>query len=275
MNTKQPMEVQKPTLIHREREVSHAYGERVHILDSPTLSTLLSRLGGLKIRQPELVAILRTVYSELLLRVVDGELATVPAEVPTRMQEAHPAHGIWRGDILDPAQELVFVDVIRAGLVPAQMCYELCASLLPDERIRIDHLNMARVTDDEGHVIGVSLSGSKIGGSVEGRILILPDPMGATGSTTIKAVDHYLENHGQPAKVIAMPMIATPEYLAAVLKIENLVVYTPRIDRGLSPKDVLATAPGVHWSEEKGLDDHSYIVPGAGGIGEVLNNSWC
>jgi uracil phosphoribosyltransferase len=262
-------------LIEREAEFSHAYGERVHLIDSPTLSTLLSRLGGKEIRQPELVTVLRTVYAELFLRAMDGELQTRAVEVPTRMHEMHPREGVWRGEIIDPAQQLVFVDVIRAGLVPAQLCYELCSSLLPDENLRVDHLNMSRVTDDEGRVIGVDLSGSKIGGSVEGRVLILPDPMGATGSTTIKAVNHYVESHGRPSKIIAMPMIATPEYLRAVLAIEGLVVYTPRLDRGLSSDEVLAAAPGVFWDLEKGLDELSYIVPGAGGIGEVLNNSWC
>ena len=72
-----------------------------------------------------------------------------------------------------------------------------------------------------------------------------------------------------------MPMIATPEYLRAVLDIEGLVVYTPRLDRGLSSDEVLAADPGVFWDLERGLDELSYIVPGAGGIGEVLNNSWC
>jgi hypothetical protein len=37
---------------------------------------------------------------------------------------------------------------------------------------------------------------------------------------------------------------------------------------------VLATVPGTHWAEEKGLDEHQYIVPGAGGVGEILNNAW-
>ena len=73
-----------------------------------------------------------------------------------------------------------------------------------------------------------------------------------------------------------MPMIATPEYLRAVLSgIDNLMVYTARLDRGLSPEDVHETIPGMRWSEERGLNDKGYIVPGAGGMGEVLNNAWC
>lgn len=275
MSTEVENQVDGPELIVRENEFAQAYGERVHLLASPTLQTLLARLGSPSIRQPELAWVLRTVYSELFLRAADGELATCFTEVPTRMAEAHPEHGIWRGAAFDPKQQLVFVDVIRAGIVPAQLCFELASSLLPDENLRIDHLNMARISDEEGHVIRVDLSGSKIGGSIEGRVLILPDPMGATGSTMLRALEHYFETHGKPSKIIALPMIATPEYLRAVLEIENLVVYTARLDRGLSPAEVLETPPGVNWDEERGLDEHSYIVPGAGGIGEVLNNAWC
>jgi uracil phosphoribosyltransferase len=51
-------------------------------------------------------------------------------------------------------------------------------------------------------------------------------------------------------------------------------VYALRVDRGLSPPEVLATVPGTRWSEERGLDEHQYIVPGAGGVGEILNNAW-
>ncbi|MGH7280580.1 MAG: uracil phosphoribosyltransferase, partial [Polyangiaceae bacterium] len=40
------------------------------------------------------------------------------------------------------------------------------------------------------------------------------------------------------------------------------------------PGDVLATVPGTRWEEERGLDEHQYIVPGAGGVGEILNNAW-
>ena len=61
----------------------------------------------------------------------------------------------------------------------------------------------------------------------------------------------------------------------SALEVEDLVVYTLRLDRGLSAQDVLDEHPGVRWEDERGLNDLSYIVPGAGGLGEVLNNSWC
>ena len=257
-----------------ERE--HRYGAQVHLLDNRFLLTALARLSSPEVRHPEMTAILRQVYQTMLVNVAGREFPSVRAEVPTRMVADHPVEGVYRGTVLDPRTRVVIVDVIRAGIVPSQTCFEMLTSVLPPENVRLDHLTLARVSDAHGHVVGVDLSGSKIGGSVEGSILLLPDPMGATGSTTIRTVRHYLEHHGKPARIVAMPMIATPEYLRAVLdSLDDLVVYTARLDRGLSPQDVHDTIPGARWGEERGLNDKGYIVPGAGGMGEVLNNSWC
>ena len=257
-------------------EVEHSYGERVHILDNTHLLTLLARLSGTDVAHPELPALVRTVYRGLLMNVCGNELPRIEAAVPTRMADAHPKEGVYRGPVLDPATQVVIVDIVRAGIVPSQTCFEMLCSVLPSENVRLDHLSMQRVADEEGHVVGVDLTGSKIGGQVEGSILLLPDPMGATGSTTVRAIDHYIETYGRPARVIAMPMIATPEYLRAVMDhMDDTVVYTARLDRGLSPDDVLQTPPGTHWDREQGLNENGYIVPGAGGMGEVLNNSWC
>ncbi|MBI1852462.1 MAG: uracil phosphoribosyltransferase [Planctomycetes bacterium] len=269
--------------VHREPsthggwELNHRYGERVHILDNAHLLTLLARLGSPDVKHPDLVPLLRTIYEVLLVSVAGNEFPRVHGEVPTRMTQSDPKSGVYRGPILDPATRIVIVDVIRAGIVPSQTCFEMLTRVLPEEHMRLDHLNMSRVADARGHVSGVDLSGSKIGGTVDGAILLLPDPMGATGSTTIRAVRHYLDHFGQPARIVTMPMIATPEYLRAVLTAfgDDLVVYTARLDRGLSPQDVLADVPGAQWERERGLNDHDYIVPGAGGMGEVLNNSWC
>ena len=49
------------------------------------------------------------------------------------------------------------------------------------------------------------------------------------------------------------------------------------VERGASivrVHDVLQTVPGTYWDRERGLTDHQYIVPGGGGLGEVLNNSF-
>ena len=72
-----------------------------------------------------------------------------------------------------------------------------------------------------------------------------------------------------------MHLIVTPEFIRNVLEEHpDTCIYALRLDRGLSPAKVLATVPGTHWDEERGLDEHQYIVPGAGGVGEILNNAW-
>ena len=54
----------------------------------------------------------------------------------------------------------------------------------------------------------------------------------------------------------------------------DVIIYAIRLDRGMSSPEVLSTLPGTHWDEETGLDDRHYIVPGGGGFGELMNNSW-
>jgi len=255
--------------------LEHAYGPRVRILSNPLLDTLIARLSTPGTPLREITSGVRSVYEALILEAA-RDFPRCQREIPTRMAEAHPQEGVLRGEFLDPAMRVVIVDVVRAGILPAQVCFERLASVLPDDCLRLDHLTMARVSDETGHVTHVDLSGSKIGGTVEGATLVVPDPMGATGSTLVRAVEHYRKHHGNPARVIALPMIVTPEFLRRGLDtIDELVVHAGRLDRGLSDPDVLATPPGTHWDRERGLNDNDYIVPGAGGMGELLNNSWC
>ena len=44
---------------------------------------------------------------------------------------------------------------------------------------------MALQTNAAGEVVGVSVSGEKIGGDVDGATVLLPDPMGATAAASI------------------------------------------------------------------------------------------
>ena len=53
----------------------------------------------------------------------------------------------------------------------------------------------------------------------------------------------------------------------------DVEIFAIRLDRGLSSREVLQTIPGSDWDNERGLTDIHYIVPGAGGVGELLNNS--
>jgi len=175
-----------------------------------------------------------------------------------------------------PGTQAVTVGIARAGTVPSQVVYELLNELLDPVGVRQDHLSMSRVTDASGRVTGTAWHDAKIGREVDGRIVLFPDPMGATGSTIVSALDHYKTRlDGVPARCVAIHLIVTPEYLRHVLRAHpDTRIYALRLDRGLSPPDVLQTVPGTRWDDERGLDDHQYIIPGAGGVGEVMNNAW-
>ena len=174
----------------------------------------------------------------------------------------------------DPQTKVVSVNLARAGTYPSHICYEFLHWILPAKNIRQDHIFASRLTNESEQVIGTHLGGYKIGGEVENSFILFPDPMGATGSTIISAIDTY-ENKikGVPKKYIALHLVVTPEYLKKVLTHSpKLTVVALRVDRGLSDKKILESPLGLYWEQEKGLNEKQYIIPGAGGLGELLNN---
>jgi uracil phosphoribosyltransferase len=178
--------------------------------------------------------------------------------------------------VLAPSTKAITVGIARAGTMPSQVVYELLNDVLDPAGVRQDHLFMSRSTDEAGRVIGTTWHDAKIGREVDGRIVLFPDPMGATGSSMVRALEHYKKQlEGTPGRCITMHLIITPEYIKNLLKAHpDAIIYALRLDRGLSAPHVFATPPGTHWDEERGLDEHQYIVPGAGGLGELLNNAW-
>lgn len=269
------MDVQHRHLPYRPPEVLHRYGEQVHILADPLSLTMLARVCEKGAVQPEVNRLVGELYRVLVHDVVAAEFPRKAVSVTTRMVDHTPA-GVWRGEAIQADTRAVVVALARAGLWPSQVTYDFLNQVLRPEGVRQDHLSLGRQVDAAGHVIGAALAGVKIGGPVDDAILLIPDPMGATGSTVSKVLAHYqAEVTGHARKIIALHLIVTPEYLRHVRSNHpEVVVYALRLDRGLSAEDVLATVPGERWDEERGLNDHHYIVPGGGGLGEVMNNSW-
>jgi uracil phosphoribosyltransferase len=261
-------------LPYRPPEIAHRYGENVHILADPLSLTLLARACERGCVQPEVNRLIGELYRVLVHDVVAAEFPRRQATVETRMI-AHTPQGVWRGEAIDPATPAVVVAVARAGLYPSQVTYDFLNQVLLPEGVRQDHLSLGRQVDADGRVTGAALGAAKIGGAIDGACLLIPDPMGATGSTVSKVLGHYHEAvHGTARKVIALHLIVTPEYLRHVRQHPQVIVYALRLDRGLSAADVLDTIPGTRWDEEHGLNDHQYIVPGGGGLGEVMNNAY-
>ena len=260
---------------YRPPQIEHRYGDNVHLLDDPLAWTLLARLCARETQQPEVGRLVRTLYEALARAVLAAELPRSRLDVATRMVTSSP-QAVVRSTGVAPHTRVVSVGIARAGTVPSQVVYDLLNELLDPSCVRQDHLFMSRATDAEGHVTGATWHDAKIGRDVDGRLVLFPDPMAATGSSLVSALDHYKTRlDGKPGRCVTMHLIVTPEYLRNVLRAHpDTLVYALRLDRGLSPDDVLATVPGTRWDEERGLDDHQYIVPGAGGVGEILNNAW-
>lgn len=269
-------DIQHQNLKFQTNEMKHEYGSNVHIVSSPLMLSLLAKLGSPQTHQPQINELVSMLYSYLMDNVIDYVFPRKNVEMKTRMHLTHP-EAVYEGQIIDPEVPVVSVDLARAGTFPSHLCYSKLNYLMNPELVRQDHFYVARKTDEAGKVTGVDVSGSKIGGGVDKAIVLFPDPMGATGGTIVQAYEHYQkEVGGKPLMMIAMHLIITPEYLAKVTKAcPDLHIFSLRLDRGLSGNKVLNEIPGKLWSEEKGLSPIQYIVPGAGGLGEILNNSYC
>lgn len=227
-------------------------------LRSDVLATsLLARISSESCVQPEFNQLMRFAYQKLINEVIVAEFPRQKSAVKTRMFASDAEAGVWEGEVLDRSQRAVVVDIARAGILPSQLCFETLSMLLDPAQVRQDHVVMARTTNEAGEVTGAHFGESKIGGDKEGAIVLLPDPMGATGSSLAKAVSHYKKDvPGKALKFIAINLIITPQYVEHLeAEHPDLKIYAARLD--------------------KGLNDHQYILPGAGGIGELMNNSYC
>jgi uracil phosphoribosyltransferase len=259
----------------RDGELVHHYGDHVHLLADPLALTWLTRLCEPDCSQPEVNTLVTRLYRGLVREVANRAFPRAVVRRKTRMA-ALVEEGVYEGQIIDPNTKVTTVDIARAGILPSMVCFEALCEILDPALVRQDHLMMNRLTDTDEKVTGAGLFGSKIAGPIDDAMLLFPDPMGATGSSLLRALEYYREKvEGTPRTVFALHLIVTPEYIRRVTDATDgqLQVYAWRLDRGLSPADVLEQTPGADWARERGLTDTQYIVPGAGGMGEIMNNA--
>lgn len=259
----------------RLNQLEHRYGPNVHVLTDPVLQTWLARLSSPQTMQPQINQLVEFLYQSLVRIVCNNELPETKVRMATRMTSFHP-DSPYEGMILDEQQRAVSVNLARAGTWPSHICYEHLNHILHPANVRQDHILASRLTDIQNQVTGTQIGGAKIGGDVKDAIVMFPDPMGATGNTLVSALNHYKENVAGPAKkYLALHLIVTPEYIKNVHAAHpDLIVYAIRLDRGLSTEKALKSIPGTYPDEERGLNEKQYIVPGAGGLGEIMNNSF-
>ncbi len=256
-------------------QIDHHYPEQVVLLDDPYLSHLSARLSSAECRQPQFNQLVQRAFQQLFVHVMNGEWPHSQQSLKTRMTEFHDDLRL-QAKVFDGQQKAVCVDVARAGMVPSQLFFDELNQLISPECLRQDHIFASRMTDAKGAVTHTALNSSKIGGDVDNALVIIPDPMAATGSSLSEVIQFYKDNvEGTAKRFIAVHLIVTPEYIKKMTNTHpDVKIYGARLDRGFSTPKALACPPGEVWDEERGLNDNQYIVPGAGGVGELINNSF-
>jgi len=222
------------------------------ILDTPYNLSLLAELGQPSVYQPRISQLITALYGNMFGTIADSELEQTSVAVKTRIA-AKDRRGVWKGRAFKKSQKIVVADVIRAGIQPAHQFYLKLTEILHPKSVRQDHIMSQRIETTSG-VEGSKLSGSKIGGSVRGAIVFIPDPMGATGGSIEEVISFYQKKYGKPKRFVVVNLVITPQYIRRLQKIKApLSVYAARLDKGLTKTD--------------------FIYPGLGGVGEMINNT--
>jgi uracil phosphoribosyltransferase len=222
------------------------------ILNTPYNLSLLAELGKPETLQPKISRIIEALFGNMFGIIIDNELEQETVAVKTRIF-AKDKRGIFKGKIFKKNQKAVVTDVIRAGMQPSHQFYLKLTEVLNPKFVRQDHIMSQRIETETG-VEGSALTGSKIGGSVKGAIVFIPDPMGATGGSVDEVINFYKKNYGTPKRFVVVNLVITPQYIKHLEKIKAPVsLYAARLDIGLTKDD--------------------FIYPGLGGVGEMINNT--
>jgi uracil phosphoribosyltransferase len=255
-------------------QYSHGYGPNVHILANPVLQHLINKISSIDTPTQEVAQGIKWIYRLMLYEALPLILDLVSVTVKSRMATSTP-RGVYQSLSLNPEAGFITAALARAGILPSQLCFEEIQALFGYQTVWQDHFFCARTLDSQGAVIGTRIIGAKLGGSIQDKTVLIPDPMGATGLTVQAVLGHYLEHaKGKARKFVILPIITTPEYLRLLTdNFPNCLVITARLDRGLSSSQVLGSSLGQFWEIEKGLNPNQYVVPGLGGLGELLNNT--
>ena len=136
-------------------------------------------------------------------------------------------------------KKCVIVPILRAGLGMTDGLLELMPSA------RVGHIGLYRDENKQPVEYLVKLP------KLENRLVIVVDPMVATGNSSVHAVN-VLKRHGvSPERIVLMALVAAPEGIQELLEKEPEVkVYVAALDGH--------------------LNENAYIVPGLGDAGDRI-----
>lgn len=148
--------------------------------------------------------------------------------------------------------EVVLATILRAG-IPFFEGFLECF-----DKADCAFLSAKRVYTDEAHTQVKIECGYKATPALDGKTLIIVDPMLATGGSMCACLDLLLEN-GTPKRIIVAGLIAVPEAVKTLEEWEKngteLVLYTAAMDER--------------------LNEHQYILPGLGDAGDLCFGEKC
>lgn len=224
----------------------------VHTSRNALVWTWLAHLCTKGTPRREIFTLLRHIYWDLFGWVMAAEFPKTELVVTTNMGAE------LRGIGIKAEVPVTIVDVIRAGMRPAAICHEILleSGVIDEHLVHEHHITAARKAGEHDEVVGVDVDYAKADEPVKpGSIVIFPDPMLATGTTLREIISRYKEKFpGCVDKFIVVSMIATPFGIENIHSVHpEVVIYAGRMDPELTAK--------------------GYIVPGAGGVGELLTGT--
>jgi uracil phosphoribosyltransferase len=202
----------------------------VHVVDHPLILHKLTLMRQKETSTAQFRQLLREMSLLLGYEVTrDLPLASVPIETPLVAIEAPVIEG----------KKLCLIAILRAGDGIVSGLLDLVPSA------RVGHIGLYR---DPATLVAVEYY-YKVPDNLAERLVIVADPLLATGNTAIAAVDRLKESGAQRIKFVCV--VAAPEGLAAFREAHpDVPVYTAAVDER--------------------LDDRAFIVPGIGDVGDRL-----
>lgn len=201
----------------------------VHLVDHPLVHDILTELRDVR-TAPERF---RQLAGRISVLLAAEALRSLPTEAETVTTPLGPAQG-QRVRI-----DVVLVPVLRAGLgmLPGML------ELIPGARV--GHIGLQR---DEATAVA-SQYYAKLPPRLENSVVLMIDPMLATGGSAVAALDFLSRAGARTMRLVCI--VAAPDGVALVEKAyPNVPIFTPVIDERLNAQ--------------------KYIVPGLGDFGDRL-----
>lgn len=201
----------------------------VRLVEHPVAQTALMSLRDRRTSASHFRRLAHRV-SLVLAAEATRDLPTAPATVETPLEET-------TGPVL--AASVVVVPVLRAGL----SMLDAVLTLLP--HARVGHVGLQR---DE-RTAEPSTYFSKLPESLDGSVVLLIDPMLATGGSALAAIDLIVRAGARDIRLLSI--VSAPEGIAAIEAAHpEVAIFTPVIDRQLNAR--------------------KFILPGLGDFGDRL-----